>query len=217
MSKSSFNSPVTACCSSRAHEDIKQLIVLQVYWLKLRLIYFQTSPLRSQQLTAWSPASPSQALPIWWPEPSQGRLRQIASLLCKFVQAINSISLGVPIWQQEWLESWAARRLSLGTEMRAELQWSLKLCAIVTSLCSCPLFSIHPAPHAHVCPLYSILQGCGNKVWLVETKPKGNCLRWETRNSSDLYYRAHLPSPECKNLWFGRWNMQSLRGNEIED
>lgn len=75
------------------------------------------------------------------PKPSQGILQQIASLLCKFVQAINSISFGVPIWQQEWLESWAARCLSLGTEMRAELQWSLKLRVIVTSLCSCVLFS----------------------------------------------------------------------------
>lgn len=63
----------------------------------------------------------------------------MALLLCKFVQAINSISLGVAIWQQEWLESWMTRCLSLGTQMRVELQWSLKLHVIVTSLWSCSL------------------------------------------------------------------------------
>lgn len=117
-----------------------------------------------------------QTSPIRRPKPSQGILQQIALLLCKFVQAINSISLGVPIWQQEWLESWVARCLSLGTEMRAELQWSLKLRVIVGSLCSRPLLSIYPFPLAHVCPLYSILWRCGNKVWLLETKPQGHCL-----------------------------------------
>lgn len=71
----------------------------------------------------------------------------------------------------------AGSLLSLGTEMREELQWGLKLCVIVTSLCSRPLFFIHPFPHAHICPLYSILHGCGNKVWLLETKPKGQ-LSW---------------------------------------
>ena len=160
-----------------------------------------------------------QTPPIWWPKPSQGILQQIASLLCKFVQAINSISLGVPIWQQEWLESWAARCLSLGTEMRVELQWSLKLHVIVTSLCSLPLFSIYPFTHGHVCPLYSILWKCGNKVWLLETKPQGNCLEWDSRNSSCavFYYRADLPSLECKNSWFGGWNMKRLSGNEMND
>lgn len=95
----------------------------------------------SEKTTASRPGLsrvPRQIPPTKRPEPSPGVLRQIASLLCKFVQAINSISLGVPIWQQEWLESSATRRLSQGTEMRAELQWSLKLCAIVTSPCSRP-------------------------------------------------------------------------------
>jgi len=111
---------------------------------------------------------------IWRPKVSQGRLRQIASLLCKFVQAINSISLGVPIWQQQWLESRAARRLSLGTEMRAELQWSLTLRAIVASLCSCPLF---PSAFFHL-PVSYILSfmRCGKKVWLLPTKPKDSCV-----------------------------------------
>lgn len=127
-----------------------------------------------------SPRTP----PIWRPRPSEGIPKQIALLLCKFVQAINSISLGVAIWQQEWLESWTTRCLSLGTEMRVELQWSLKLCVIVTSLCSSPLFSIYPFLPVHVCPLYSILWRCGNKVWLLETKPKGTCAEWEARNSS---------------------------------
>lgn len=80
-------------------------------------------------------------------------------------------------------------------------------------------FSIHPFLHAHICPLYSILWRCGNKVWLLETKPKANCLGWEARNSfcPIFYYKAHLPSPECKNPWFWRWNIQSLSGNVMED
>lgn len=57
----------------------------------------------------------------------QGSLRQIASLLCKFVQPINSVSLGVAVWQQEWLESWATRRSSLGRAMRAASQWRRRI------------------------------------------------------------------------------------------
>lgn len=103
--------------------------------------------------------------------------------------------------------------------MGAELQWSLKLHVIVTSPCSCLPFSIHPFPHAHVCPLYSILRRCGNKVWLLETKPKGNCLEWEARNSTCavFYYGAALSSPECKNPSFERRNMQSLSENAMKD
>lgn len=124
-------------------------------------------------------------------KPSHGSLTQIALSLCKFVQAINSISLEVAIWQREWLESWPARRLSPGNEMRGESQWSLKLCVIVTSLCSCSLFSIHHFTCKQICLLYSTLGGCGNKVWPVETKPKGQL-------------SADLPSVMCKNSWSGR-------------
>lgn len=217
MSKSSFNSPVTACCSSRAHEDIKQLIVLQVYWLKLRLIYFQTSP--SKKSTTYSLVS-CESLPGPTNLMARTLPRQTAANCIVTLQICSSNQLNLT-WGTD-LTTGMIRILGgspLVTWDRDESGITMK--PEIVCYCYLPVFlssfSIHPAPHAHVCPLYSILQGCGNKVWLVETKPKGNCLRWETRNSSDLYYRAHLPSPECKNLWFGRWNMQSLRGNEIAD
>lgn len=73
----------------------------------------------------------------------------------------------------------------------------------IVCYCYLPVFLssfLHPpSPHAHICPLYSILRRCGNKVWLLETKPKGNCLGWETRNSSCpvFYFKAVLLSPQC--------------------
>lgn len=78
-------------------------------------------------------------------KPPRALLQQIASLLCKFVQAISWASLGAPVWQQEWLKSWLPSLLPLGTGMTVASQLSLRLRAIVTSpiflqplFCSCP-------------------------------------------------------------------------------
>lgn len=100
-----------------------------------------------------------------------------------------------------------------GITMKPEIVCYCYLPAFLSS------FSIQPFPHAHVCPLYSIRRRRGNKVWLLETKPKGNHLGWETRNSScpAVYYTAHLASPECKKPWFARWNTESFWGNVTED
>lgn len=120
--------------------------------------------------------------------PPRALLQQIASLLCKFVQAISWASLGAPVWQQEWLKSWLPCLLPLGTGMRVASQLSLRLHAIVTSpvflqplFCSCPRLS----------PRFIIWRH-GNEVWLFQTKDKG----WLSLTEDQKRLLFHLSSQD---------------------
>lgn len=117
----------------------------------------------------WPPATPP--CTPFTPPPPQGRLRQIASLLCKFVQAINSVSLGLAVWQQEWLESWAARRSSLGSGMRAASQWRRRITRPLSPPSS--RFFFFPFLFAPAGPLRSSRQPAVKEVRLLETKAQG--------------------------------------------
>lgn len=132
---------------------------------------------------AWSPATLSTDATNLMPKTLQRH--QIALLVCKFVQAINSVSLGVPIWQQEWLESWAASLLvtwdrdERGITTRPE----------IACYCCLPVFLSSPLPPPFFsCPRLSLSLPFSNCVWLLETTPKGNCFGWEARNSPDACF-----------------------------
>lgn len=134
--------------------------------------------------------------------PPKGTLQQIASLLCKFVQAINSVSLGVPIWQQEWLESRTPATCHLGPGWEQHHNEARNYVLLLPPLCSCPLFPsillLMPTSVPSVLFFGDVVTRC--ECW--RQSQRASCLGWRTRNSFCLifYWRAHLPSPSVWKL-----------------
>lgn len=143
--------------------------------------------------------------------PPKGTLQQIASLLCKFVQAINSVSLGVPIWQQEWLESRTPATCHLGPGWEQHHNEARNYVLLLPPLCSCPLFPsillLMPTSVPSVLFFGDVVTRC--ECW----RQSQSQVVWdgglEIASVSSFIGGHTCHHHQFENSWFRRWNMHN--------